>query len=273
MIDMDRCFRMSVLNALDGLLVAARLHPGTELDRVAETLCAGNASEAGFDYKIAISILAEVPELTSVSADSRELRLRSFLMHLLLKLRPAWCRLVPKGRAYVHAYLDEDARAVFRNAGLYGDVDTATREWWDRLGCSVRTISDEHLLELGRRGELLTLQYERDRLSALGRTDLQPDWVGFEDNSLGYDVRSYTITESGLIPKYIEVKAATNEDLRFYLTRNEWRVAERFSKDFLIHLWDIASEQLYEITFNELSAHVPQDMGRGNWDAVIIRWR
>lgn len=269
---MDRCFRMSVLNALDGLLVAIRLHPGTGLDRVAETLCVGNASEAGFDYKLAIAILAEVPELTSVMAESRELRLRSFLMHLLIKLRPPWCRLAPRGRTYLHAYLDEDARAVFRNAGLYGDADAATREWWDQLAALVRSISDERLLQLGRRGEALTLQYECDRLLKLGRADLKPEWVGFEDNSLGYDVRSYAVIDSTVLPRYIEVKAATTEDLRFYLTRNEWGAAKRFNRDFLLHLWDVSEEKLYEITAEELSAHLPQDAGRGNWEMTVIQW-
>lgn len=264
---------MSALNALDGLLVAARSYPSVKLERLVAALRAGSASEAGFDYEVAMAIIDMVPDIWSVDSDSREHRLRSFIRHLLIHLRPAWGRLLPKGRAYLFDYLDEDARAVFRVAGLYGQPDTTVRDWWDQMAALVRGLADAQRLEAGRRAEELTLRHERERLAALGHPNLVPEWVGFEDNSLGYDVLSYSIRGTGTLgPRYIEVKGTTADEPRFYLTRNEWREAQRHAADYIIHLWNLTDERLSEITAEELSSHLPEDRGRGLWEVAIVVW-
>jgi len=264
---------MSVLNALDRLLRAIDDNPGVELRRLTSALCAGSGSEAAFDYDTAVSIFDAVPDIRHVSAAEREARLQSLLRHLLARLHPSWRRLVPKGRAYLRDYLDEDCRSVFEIAGLYGEPTPQIRNWWDQLSALIRGLAEEERVETGRRGEELTLRYERERLTALGRSDLVPFWVGFEDNSLGYDVRSYTIDSYGTVrPRYIEVKATTAHDVRFYLTRNEWRIALRYPADYLVHLWQLTSEQLTQISVEQLSDHVPEDRGRGIWDVSVIGW-
>jgi Protein NO VEIN, C-terminal len=273
LIESESCFRMSVLNGLDRLLTAINEYPGVELPRLSAALHAGSGCEAGFDYDTAVSILDAMPDIRRVSTEAREPRLQSLLCHLLTRLRPSWRRLVPRGRTYLLDYLDEDARSAFEIAGLYGEPNATVRRWWDHVSALIRGSGEEERIETGRRVEELTLRYERGRLSALGRSDLVPVWVGFEDNSLGYDVRSYTINEDGrVLPRYIEVKATAADPARFYLTRNEWRVALRHPDDYLVYVWQLTNGQLAEISVRQLSLHVPEDRGDGRWDVSIIVW-
>lgn len=270
MIDRHRCFRMSAVNALDRLQSFAQGRPGIDLDRLAAALRAGSVAYASFDYQQAVDLLRECPGITATIGGPRVERLRELLSSLVLQVAPSWRWLVPLGRGFLAEHLSAEARQVFEAAGLYGPAgDSAIREWWDRLAHTIRGASDDSRVAAGRRGEELTVTYERAALNAAGRPDLLVEAVGFEDNTLGYDVRSFVIGKGDCRPKYIEVKAGADSPLRFFLTRNEWRAAERHTSDYWLHAWHLPTRTLTEISFMELSTHVPADRGRGEWEVVV----
>jgi hypothetical protein len=76
--------------------------------------------------------------------------------------------------------------------------------------------------KLGREGEELVLQFERDRLQRLDRTDLANKirWISEEDgDGAGYDILSFD--EKGK-ERLLEVKTTVGSDTTpFYITRNE----------------------------------------------------
>jgi hypothetical protein len=181
--------------------------------------------------------------------------------------------LIPLGRGYLAGHLSPDAKQVFDAAGLYGPSDDPiVRAWWDGVAQIIRGASTDSRVNLGRRGEDLTVDREKRALSEAGRPDLHPQAVGFDDNTLGFDVRSFTLAASGVRAKYIEVKTTESRPLRFYFTRTEWRAAERYGGDYFVHLWHLPSNGLVEINFDELSAHIPLDRARGEWETVIVSW-
>ncbi|CAN5530658.1 hypothetical protein BH10ACI4_BH10ACI4_38820 [soil metagenome] len=265
---------MGALNALDRLQAFSKAQPALGLNRAVSILRAGPVSASGFDYAQAMAIIEKCPEVLEVAEGTRTMRLRIFIYTLILQIAPSWKWLIPLGRSYLANHLSPDGKQVFEAAGLYGSSDDPeVREWWDRLAQLIRGISAQSNLDLGRRGEYLTIAHERDTLSRAGRSDLEPSAVGFEDNTLGYDVQSFSVQGATVRPKYVEVKTTERDAMHFYLSRNEWRAAERYGDDFFIHLWHAPTERLFEINFEQLSGHIPGDQGSGLWETVIIAWR
>jgi hypothetical protein len=264
---------MSAVNALDRLQTYTKAHPTLALERSASVLRAGPVSACAFDYDQAIAIIRQCPAIVSINEGPRLTRLRDILSTLILHIGPSWKWLVPLGRGYLAGHLSPDAKQVFDAAGLYGPSDDPSiRTWWDGLAQIIRGVTANSKMDLGRRGEELSVEYEMRVLAEADRADLYPEAVGFEDNTLGYDVRSFTVTSSSVQAKYIEVKTTESRPLRFYLSRSEWRAAERYGSNYFLHLWHLPNKQVVEISCGELSRHVPIDRGRGNWEKVIVCW-
>ena len=110
-------------------------------------------------------------------------------------------------------------------------------------------------------------------LAAVGRPDLLPEFVGFEDTTLGYDVSSFTVSSSNVQPKHIEVKSTERRPLSFSFTSTQWAAAQRHGSTYFVHLWHLPTEELVEISFDELSTAIPENRGRGSWETVIVVWR
>src|SRR5205085_1599505 len=137
--------------------------------------------------------------------------------------------------------------------------------FWDRLAAEARGQSDARLLEIGRRGERLTLAYEENR------TGRKPKWIAIDSSADGFDVLSImAVTNRQLMS--IEVKSTTvGRRAVFWLTRNEWDTAIS-AKSHCFHLWDLSvtPPQLAVATPTEIGIHVPQDKGFGEWKSIAI---
>jgi hypothetical protein len=111
---------------------------------------------------------------------------------------------------------------------------------------------------LGRAGEKLVLEYERQSLESAGRSDLakQVRWISEEEgDGAGFDIASFDPSGS---PRLIEVKTTNGwERTPFHISANELAVADRRQAEWrLLRLWNFAREpRAFELQ-PPLAAHV-----------------
>jgi hypothetical protein len=190
--------------------------------------------------------------------------LRIQLMDFIEIVKPTWCSLVPRGRKETLGFLPVDARQCFNEAGLSDGYDQEIVAFWDRAANLSRGRTNDILLEIGRKGERLSIAFEIERT---GRT---PEWKAIDSNAAGYDLLS-VVSREDLTPLKIEVKTVKRTDDRaFFLSRNEWNCAMSYGK-YVLHLWILDSEPALCVKMlDELARHVPVDNGSGSWQSVKI---
>jgi len=191
---------------------------------------------------------------------------------ILLKHLPIWSKTMRSGRTRFVQALSRNDQDVFAAAGLMEyPPSTDVITWWDDVSGHARLILDQRKMKQGRAAELLTLEHERKRLNKLGITK-EPKWPGLDDNYAGYDVLSYDLGEYGLKNRMIEVKSTSVSPLRFFVTRNEWKKAEKAVSSYYFHIWDMTKKLpvLYIRTVEEISDHIPTDNEKGVWTIAEI---
>jgi hypothetical protein len=105
--------------------------------------------------------------------------------------------------------------------------------------------------KLGRDGEELVFQFEREKLQRLDRSDLAKKirWISEEDgDGAGYDILSYDETGK---ERFLEVKTTVGSDVTpFYITRNELSFSSERPEAFrLCRVFDFSiSPRMFELT-------------------------
>jgi hypothetical protein len=115
---------------------------------------------------------------------------------------------------------------IGRESGL--ELDSV----WNELPLTSRIDSqdiEKRRKAIGDRAELYSLQVERSAYVGSWR---QITWVSRDDDSLGYDIEV-----PGNPTRRIEVKGSAGRDLQFFLSANEYRVAQRHGSSYEIHFW------------------------------------
>ena len=197
---------------------------------------------------------------------------QSCIKAVLLKHQPIWSKAMRSGRRRFVNTLDVNDQDVFAAAGLMENpIPHHVVTWWDAVSGHARLMADQAKMEQGRIAELMTIDFERQRLSAIG-IDKEPEWPGFDDNFAGYDVLSYDHGASGLQNRMIEVKSTSVSPIQFYLSRNEWNQAEKKGDAYIFHVWDMKNDPpaLHVRTVAEVAPHIPSDNGKGKWSNVIV---
>ena len=116
----------------------------------------------------------------------------------------------------------------------------------------ITNFTKEELIELqkaqdkvGKRGEELSIEWEKNRLKGTGRDDLAMLVADVSDDlTLGYDIESFNETnEDYKFDRKIEAKASSTEK-RFFWSKGEVEAAEKFGENFWIYFWyDVWSEE------------------------------
>ena len=180
---------------------------------------------------------------------------------------PAWLKLSIYGVGRVANHVSLDTHQCLKEAGLLNIEDFDTISWWDAQAELVRTNHGAKLTEIGRKGEVLSIEFETKR------TGQSPRWIAVEDSSAGYDVLS-VVSNSDDSPLLIEVKTSTQpwDAAICTITRNEWEVL-RTAEAAKVHLWLLRGKgpalcaQIDIATFEQ---HVPIDQGGGMWRQTKI---
>jgi hypothetical protein len=135
-------------------------------------------------------------------------------------------------------------------------LDAARKEEVDRRFDPAE--ADARNRELGRAGEALVLDFERQVLRRSGRADLadRVRWTSREDgDGAGYDISSFTPEGR---PRLVEVKTTYGwERSAFHISRNELAVANDNRETWrLVRVWNFAREpRAFELA-PPLDAHV-----------------
>ncbi len=195
--------------------------------------------------------------------DSAQMCLREQLLDLLSSEPPPWARKLIQGRYEALKVMPPDAAQCFKDCELTDGFEDDIVDWWDVASQSVRSERSKLNHEVGRRAERLSLDYERQR------TGVEPLWQAVQTNVAGYDVLSQVGASSSERLK-IEVKGSRmgRKEASFFLTRNEWRTAEK-SGAYEFHLWLVhETPRLFVVPASELEAHVPEDREQGRWETA-----
>lgn len=200
------------------------------------------------------------------NSSNTTLNSRFFIKSFIEKANPSWAGRIPFGRQEVYIFLSEEEQRCFMQANLLNDYSKETIDWWDEVANVVRANNGLSLLEIGRTGEYLTLEYESNRVNK------PPKLVSIDSNLLGYDVESI-VSEKDNSPLFIEVKTSSQDHNEpcIFVSANEWDVAVS-SDYYLFYIWVISGErnELMIVNPGEMSDHIPNNNGSGSWTNVRI---
>jgi hypothetical protein len=269
----DLVFRISVIDAGLNLKRHLQTYPEVTVADAIRQLRNGPVFRNSLDYEAALDICEEHGIAPFCSSPNRTEELRQTLFKLAILLKPFWAKICFLGRDRVRDVLSVGQKQCLNYAGLLGPIDEAVRLWWDELAAHFRAEQSQKLLEIGRRGEKLSLQLEIETLRKLGISE-SPVWISLEDNTAGYDIASHRWNETGELTKlFIEAKATTTTEFVFFLTRHEWEVAAEAGSSFLFHFWYLPTPAVWIATVEQVAAHIPSDHGSGLWDKVRLNLR
>ncbi len=205
--------------------------------------------------------------LSTAEGDPAKLQLA--LLDFVEIIAPPWVKMALDGRKKVLTFAPPGIAQCLVEAELAVGHSEQVVRFWDQLAAIARGLRGAELSEVGRRGERLTLAYEKQR------TRREPKWRSIESNADGYDVLSVAAADDTR-PMQIEVKASTaGVSGSMHITRNEWEASE-FMPLHQFHLWDLSSSQVPKLAViprSDLAAHAPSDLGQGRWEAFEVPFR
>lgn len=90
--------------------------------------------------------------------------------------------------------------------------------------------------QLGDKAEKIALEFEKNRLTMIGRPDLakKVKLIAKSDVTAGYDIKSFQEVNSEVDDAFIEVKSFTHN--HFYLSENELKTSEILKEDYYLYL-------------------------------------
>lgn len=104
--------------------------------------------------------------------------------------------------------------------------------------------------EIGKAAELKIIEYEQLRLSGFPHLAEMIKHIALEDVIAGYDIKSFEVEldkAKNFIPRFIEVKAVSPWDYKFYWSRNEIESASQYQKNYYLYLLPIISKNEFDI--------------------------
>lgn len=90
--------------------------------------------------------------------------------------------------------------------------------------------------QLGKKAEIEVIRYERNRLKDWGKHLDIIEHTALINVGAGYDVKSFDVQGIRVVPRYIEVKAISMLDQRFFWSSNEIKCAERNRGKYYLYL-------------------------------------
>jgi len=135
---------------------------------------------------------------------------------------------------------------ILRDGEFVIQVDKKYSELVYQLTADSKAITEQQLEKmlmennkLGAKAEQAVVYFEQKRLIKMGKV-VQAELVkriSTINTAAGYDVESFDGTNDDIFPnRFIEVKASTGDEIRFYWTNNEIEVAYKKKKKYWIYM-------------------------------------
>lgn len=249
-------------------------HEDVSIRQAAEIRRCVNADTESYDYATAVSIMDASSKLAVSKVTDLRGICREVLGHCIRNENHPWTTFVTLGRRVLRKALKESNVLQCFEYGELFDSDDGTFEWWSEMELYIRIDVQRAKNFVGHEGERLSFEREVKLLASLD--GFLPQWESREDSTLGYDITSYDPSFSPPRPILIDAKACRTKPLSFYISPNEWKVAESRPDSYFFHLWDLSGgdghEKLYIITPAMLAPHVPFNRGVGEWKSAQVFW-
>ena len=259
---------MSAVTAL-GHLRRYALTSGQSVEDAFAVVPKTTADRSPHDYVSAMHLHLLVDEENTL--DDLVGGLHSLILDLLKSERPAWLSVVQSGRDYVRRYLSENVDQVFETAGLFDSPPSLeVVDWWDGLASVGWSQLDQQNLTRGREAEWKSLEYERERLRALGCPN-EPRWVSVDDNQAGYDIATWESLnqEWELLP--LEVKSTVKPAPEFHLSRYEFDTCKSMQRGYRFHVWT-NNDVLYIFEREAIISLAPTDSDQSQWQDAVFKF-
>jgi len=116
------------------------------------------------------------------------------------------------------------------------------------------TIILEKQKLLGTAAELAIIEYEKRRLSNYPELVKKIQHIALKDARAGYDILSFNLRDNSdeVIERYIEVKAVSGTNYKFYLTDNEIRKSIIYHEQYYLYLLPIICKNKFDIESVEI---------------------
>ena len=212
-----------------------------------------------------LRLTADGKEIAEVINPITSMRLQ--LQSIILHTNPPWGKLAQHGRQELLKFVRPEIKQCFQEAKLSDGTEQDVVEWWDKLANASRGFRQEKLLAVGRVGERLSLNYEKERIGK------EPKYVALDTAKPGYDILS-VVSKDDASKLCIEVKSSEKSlnEAYFYLSWNEYDNAKRIDH-YVLHLWLLNSDGTDKhliVPFDLVEEHCPSDRKDGKWQSVKI---
>lgn len=95
---------------------------------------------------------------------------------------------------------------------------------------------------IGLDAEHTIIEYEKGRLDLYYHKNIEH--VSLVNTSAGYDIKSVTVSKTGVCPRFIEVKAVPEESKPFHWSMNEINMAKKLGEWYYLYLLPIGNKRM-----------------------------
>jgi hypothetical protein len=101
--------------------------------------------------------------------------------------------------------------------------------------------------EIGKYAELEAVAYEKTRLSLNKDLLSKIEHTSLEDTSAGYDIKSFTVEDNVVSDRFIEVKAVSVIEKKFFMSRNEVEKSKHYGNKYYLYLLPVLGKNKFDL--------------------------
>jgi hypothetical protein len=101
--------------------------------------------------------------------------------------------------------------------------------------------------KIGKYAEEEVLKYEKIRLSLHKNLVSKIEHISLADTTAGYDIKSFTVNNNIISERFIEVKAISPIEKKFYMSKNEVEKSKKYGKSYYLYLLPVIGKNKFDL--------------------------